>query len=253
VSHNSTTRFANKVENYIKYRPHYPSAIIDYMKSENILMNNSIIADIGSGTGISSELFLKNGYGYIVYGIEPNKEMREAGERLLRDHKNFHSIDGTAEETALADRSIDIIIAGQAFHWFDAEKTRVEFKRILKPGGSVILMWNERKLSSTPFLKDYENMLLKFGTDYNEIRHENTDEKVFDKFFSDYKIKYFDNEQVFDFNGVKGRLLSSSYIPAETDPYYLPMLDNLKEIYDKHNIKGKVTIEYNTKIVAGNL
>src|SRR4030095_5805222 len=173
--------------NYIKYRPHYPAVIIDYLKSENILNDGFVIADIGSGTGISTELFLKNGNK--VYGVEPNKKMREAGERVLKAYKNFNSIDGTAENTTLTNSSNDLIIAGQAFHWFNHEKTRLEFKRILKSGGHVVLMWNERKLNTTPFLKDYENMLLKFGTDYNEIRHENTDEKIFDKFFTDYKIK----------------------------------------------------------------
>jgi len=133
LSHNSTTRFSNKVENYIKYRPHYPKAVIDYLKSENILKNDSVIADIGSGTGISAEMFLKNGS--TVYGVEPNKEMREAAERLMSNYKNFISVNGTAEVTSLGIHSIDLIVAAQAFHWFDLDKTKAEFKRILKPKG----------------------------------------------------------------------------------------------------------------------
>jgi ubiquinone/menaquinone biosynthesis C-methylase UbiE len=146
VSHNSTTRFSDRVENYIKYRPHYPPEVIDYLQSQNVLADSSVIADIGSGTGISTEMFLNNGN--TVYGVEPNKEMREAAERLLKDYKNFVSVNGTAEETTLKNKSIDIVTAGQAFHWFDIPKSKAEFKRILKDTGYVVLMWNNKQLSS---------------------------------------------------------------------------------------------------------
>ena len=148
-----TERFSNRVENYVKYRPNYPKKIISFLEKEIGLSSSSIIADIGSGTGISSEMFLKNGN--IVYGVEPNKEMREAAERLLAEHPNFKSINGTAEDTTLAANSIDILSAGQAFHWFDVIKTEIEFKRILKNGGWVVLVWNERETNSSLFLKAY--------------------------------------------------------------------------------------------------
>ncbi len=138
MSFNSTTRFSNRVDNYVKYRPHYPAAVIDYLKKEKVLKDNYVIADIGSGTGISSELFLKNGN--TVYGIEPNKEMREGGEKYLSGFKNFISINGTAEDTTLKENSIDVITAGQAFHWFDMVKAKKEFKRILKTNGYVVLI-----------------------------------------------------------------------------------------------------------------
>jgi len=251
MSNDSTSRFSTKVENYIKYRPHYPEAVLDYLKSENILLDNSIIADIGSGTGISTEMFLKNGNK--VYGVEPNQSMREAAEWLLAEYKNFTSINGTAEETTLDDSSIDLIVSGQAFHWFDIEKTKSEFTRILKPVGNIVLLWNARQLDTTPFLKDYEDLLLKYGTDYNEIRHENTDEKVFDRFFAKYKVTKFENEQIFNFDGVKGRLLSSSYIPPEGSPLLSQMLEELRKIYDKFNENDKVQIKYTTEVVSGSL
>jgi ubiquinone/menaquinone biosynthesis C-methylase UbiE len=248
---NSTTRFSDKVENYIKYRPNYPEEVIDYLKIEKILHKDSVIADIGSGTGISAEIFLKNGN--IVYGIEPNKEMREAGERLLVNYKNFVSINGTAEHTTLKNDSISLIVAGQAFHWFDINKCKVEFKRILMPGGQIVLMWNARKLNASPFLVEYENLLQKYGTDYSEIRHENTDEKVFDKFFKKYSIKIFPNEQIFNYDGIKGRLLSSSYIPASDSERYEPMLEELKKIFKKHNADNRIKIEYETQVITGQI
>lgn len=252
MSNNSTTRFSNKVDNYIKFRPHYPKEVIDYLKSQNILSNDSFIADIGSGTGISTEIFLKNGNK--VYAVEPNKEMREAAERLLCDYKNFVSVNGTAEDTSLPDNSIDLITAGQAFHWFDIPKTKSEFKRVLKQNGYIILMWNERKLDSTPFLRAYEELLLKYGTDYEKVRHENINTEVLNGFFANgYAAKSFSNTQVFDFEGIKGRLLSSSYVPGEGDKNYAPMIYELKDIFSRYIESGKVNFEYDTNIYFGGI
>lgn len=113
----STQRFSTRVANYIKYRPLYPPAVLETLGQRCGLTDRSIIADVGSGTGILAEMFLRNGN--TVYGVEPNREMREAGERLLVDYPNFHSIDGTAEATALEDGNVDFVTAGQAFHWFN--------------------------------------------------------------------------------------------------------------------------------------
>lgn len=265
-------RFSNRVEHYIKYRPDYPAGIISFLKAEGLLNVNSIIADIGSGTGISSELFLKEGC--TVYAVEPNKEMRDAAERLLADHKNFISINATAEETTLKDHSVDLIIAGQAFHWFDKQKCKTEFKRILKPEGYVILMWNDRRTDSTPFLQSYEDFIKMFATDYLEVNHKNIDEKIFNDFFArpndevgrgrgNYKMRSFDNFQYFDLEGLKGRILSSSYMPAEGHKDFDYMMYVLKKTFNRfqQNItlpggesrRGVVTIEYDTKIYYGKL
>lgn len=248
----SVSRFSDRVENYIKYRPHYPIEIIDYLKSEGILENDSVIADIGSGTGISTEMFLKNGNK--VYGIEPNKEMREAAERLLAGYENFRSINGTAEKTTLPDKMTDIILAGQAFHWFDIPKCKVEFKRILKPEGNVVLMWNSKELDSTPFMAAYEKMLVTYGIDYVEVKHENLDNEIFSKFFDKgCEIKTFKNVQVFDLAGVRGRLLSSSYAPNESHADYEPMVRELTRIFDEYAQNGKVNFEYTTLVYCGKL
>lgn len=245
----STSRFSNRVENYIKYRPSYPEEIISYFLNEGILKPGYVIGDIGSGTGISSEIFLKEGYR--VIGVEPNKDMREAAERLLAGYKNFESVNGTAEETTLAGSSIDLIICAQAFHWFDTEKSRQEFKRILKTNRYTSLIWNSRRFD-TPFLKDYEELLQQFGTDYNEIKHNNITDDVIKNFFQNNEVKFaeFDYVQKFDFSGLKGRLLSSSYVPDEKDPKTISMLADLQKVFDKHQVGNKIDFAYKTKIYS---
>jgi len=247
-----TERFSDRVENYVKYRPHYPPEIIPFLKKEIGLMPSSIIADIGSGTGISSELLLRNGN--TVYGIEPNKEMREAGEELLRDYPKFHSITGTAENTTLPDAGIDLIVAGQAFHWFDVAKARIEFKRILKPGGWVVLIWNERLLDTTPFLISYEHLLHSFGTDYAEVQHKNVKGDIGTLFTEKgYRLEHFPNSQSCDFGGLQGRLLSSSYIPTPDSPKYRPMIEDLQKIFDENEKEGEVEILYMTEVYYGQI
>ncbi|MBN8585007.1 MAG: class I SAM-dependent methyltransferase [Ignavibacteria bacterium] len=247
MNSNSKTRFTDRVENYIKYRPSYPAEVIEYLKSEGILRPDSVIADIGSGTGISAELFLKNGN--TVYGVEPNDAMREAAEKLLSGYRNFRSINASAEDTKLPDNSIDVIICAQAFHWFDIPKVKIEFKRILKPTGSVCLMWNERILDGNPFLIAYENLLLKYGTDYKNVRHENIDDnKLYEFFEGGYTKKTFPNKQVFDLAGVTRRLLSSSYTPQYDSPLYEPMLAELNEIFEQYQVDGKIEFLYDTNV-----
>ncbi|CAN5288489.1 class I SAM-dependent methyltransferase [soil metagenome] len=240
-------RFSNRVENYVKYRPNYPPEVLELFRNEMNLQENSIIADIGSGTGISSKLFLENGNQ--VYGIEPNKAMREAAEEFLKDFPHFKSIDGTAETTNLPDNSVDFVIAAQAFHWFNAEKTHAEFKRILCENGFAALIWNERQLDTNDFLRDYENLIKKYGTDYEKVRHDSIDEKKLRTFFqSDFSLKSFNNLQTLDFQGLKGRMLSASYIPAETNPLFEPMITELQSLFAKYAESGKIQILYTTNI-----
>ena len=248
----STKRFSNRVDDYIKYRPGYPQDVISLLIAECGLLPDSVVADVGSGTGILSELFLR--HGNTVYGIEPNEEMRAAAERLLKDYKNFQSIDGSAEATTLAADSVDFVTAGQAFHWFDQIKAHQEFARILKPEGWAVLIWNERRLDSTPFLRAYEDLLLEFGTDYNQVRHENV-EKDIAGFFApeECELAAFENLQKFDFEGLRGRLLSSSYIPAPRDRKYQPMLERLRETFLAFQKDDKVIVEYDTKVYYGHL
>ena len=240
-------RFSDRVENYVKYRPGYPPSMLQFFKERLGLTTHSVIADIGSGTGISSKPFLDNGN--VVYGVEPNSAMRAAAESFLNGFDNFQNIAGTSDNTGLSDRSIDLIIAAQAFHWFEPEATRNEFKRILKPDGYVCLIWNERQLDSTLFLRDYEALLLICANDYERVRHENIDETVLASFFEqDFERATFANRQTLDFDGLKGRLLSSSYMPNVGDPKFGPMENELKSLFAKHAQGGKITILYDTNL-----
>lgn len=248
-----TRRFSTRVENYVKYRPDYPVAILDLLRGECGLTPACVIADIGSGTGISAQLFLANGNR--VYGVEPNREMREAGERLLAQYPRFVSIAATAERTTLPDALADFIVAGQAFHWFDRESARTEFSRVLKPGGWVVLMWNERRVDDTPFLQDYERLLRTYSTDYAMVDHRQMDDSVLGAFFGPggFRLARFDNAQQFDFEGLRGRLLSSSYAPEPAHPNYEPMLLELRCIFEAHRSHGTVTIAYDTNVYWGRL
>ncbi len=245
-------RFSNRVENYIRYRPGYPAGVIELLRSECGLTKASIIADVGSGTGILSELFLKSGH--CVFAVEPNAEMRQAAERMLKGYAQLVSIEATAEVTTLETGSVDFVTAAQAFHWFDRNKAKMEFARILKPGGWVALIWNERRLDSTVFLRAYEDLLLRYGTDYRAVRHENVTGEI-GKFFAPqtFTLKTFENAQHFDFESLKGRLLSSSYAPDQDHPNFKPMLAKLEEVFAANQEAGRVSFEYDTKVFYGHL
>ena len=201
------------------------------------------------------EIFLKNKN--TVYGIEPNDAMRKGGEKVLKRFRNFRSIKGTAENTSLPYKSIDLIIAGQAFHWFKLPETKKEFRRILKRDGNVVLIWNDRDAGDPgidTFLGEYEKILIKFGSDFKKVRQNNIDKKTFDVFFKKkYQVKEFYNYQVFDYIGLKGRLLSSSYIPLKAGKKFDLMLENLKELFDKYKKNGKIKFEYICEIYAGKI
>lgn len=247
-----TQRFSNRVDNYIRYRPSYPPEVIKLLQTECGMTQNSIVADIGSGTGKLTELLLP--HAKQVFAVEPNPEMRGAGERLLQAQPNFTSVAGTAEATALPGGSVDLIVAGQAFHWFDRERTRTEFRRILKPGGNVALIWNDRQLEATPFLSAFETLLLGLGTDYEKVNHRNVDRKIISEFFErEPFVKSFPYSQTFDYEGLKGRLLSSSYAPAEGEPGCAAMLAKLRAIFAAHQQNGQVAFLYDTVVFHGPL
>ena len=253
MSNDSTTRFSSRVSDYVQYRPGYPPAVVSLLEEECGLAPASEVADVGSGTGILSELFLRNGNR--VYGVEPNREMREAGERLLAAYTNFVSVEGRAEETTLADASVDFVAAGQAFHWFDPAGARREFLRILRPGGWVVIVWNDRRTGGTPFLEDYERLLLEYGTDYKEVSVKYAEESSLATLFGPHapSRKTFDNEQVFDLEGLRGRLTSSSYAPQPGHPNHSPMIDELEVIFRRHERAGRVVVAYDTKVFYGRL
>lgn len=242
-----TQRFSNRVENYVRYRPHYPPEILALLETECGLTRESVVADVGSGTGILTEPFLA--HGNPVFGIEPNPEMRAAAERLLQQYPRFTSVAATAEATTLPRLSVDFITAGQAFHWFDATRCQVEFARILKPGGWVVLIWNDRRTLTTPFLRDYEELLKRFSTDYGQVDHKRIDMAALTRCFrTEPKKRTFPNYQHLDFEALRGRLLSSSYVPEKGQPRHEEMLEALGVLFNRYATEGQVTLEYDTLV-----
>lgn len=247
----STKRFSSRVADYVKYRPSYPSQVVELCRDEMGMTPASIVADIGSGTGISTELFLKNGNP--AYGIEPNPDMRAAAERLLAPrYGNFHSVNGTAEATTLPDESIDIVIAAQAFHWFDKSAAAGEFRRVLRAGGYVAIVWNDRKTEGSPLLAGYDQLLRTLGTDYKQVSKTTTSVADLQNLFGvPFRRVAFPNEQRFDFEGFRGRAMSASYSPLPGHPSHAPFVAGLRELFDTHQREGHVGFEYETEVFFG--
>ena len=247
-------RFTSRVENYVKFRPGYPVGVVETLRDACGLTPESFVADIGSGTGLLARIFLD--YGCRVYGVEPNPEMRAAGERLLAHYRLFTSLNGSAEQTGLPTAAVEFAVAGQAFHWFAPDLAGKEFRRILKPGGWAALVWNERKTDATPFLRAYEDLLHAYATDYPQVNHrnvENDEDRMRTFFGGHYQVAHFDNAQVFDYEGLKGRLLSSSYTPEPADPRHEAMLAALRRIFDAYQQGGMVSMAYDTRMFYGRL
>lgn len=246
-------RFLGRVEYYRKYRPGYPEDLLAWLRELSALKPGHRVADVGSGTGLLAELFLR--HGHPVVGVEPNSEMRRTAEDHLKRYPSFRSIDGRAEATTLGNRSVDLIVAGQAFHWFQIERARKELRRIANPSAFAVLVWNQRKTESTEFLRGYEELLLRHGTDYARVRHENVGEDQLQAFFDpqSFHRKILANSQVFDREGLIGRTLSCSYAPLAGRPGHLPLMRALDRIFEEWQVEGRVTFEYDTLVYAGRL
>jgi len=246
-------RFSNRVADYVRYRPGYPAGVLSFLAESCGLHRQHVIADVGSGTGLLSKLFLDNGNH--VYGVEPNTEMRVAGEELLHAYPNFAGVAGSAEATTLADHSVDFVAVGQAFHWFDPVAAHQEFSRILKPAGWVVVLCNDRLTDSTPFLRDYEALLRRFGTDYARVSDSYPRPEDMHAFFGQntFLSRQLPNSQEFDFDGLRGRLRSSSYAPAADHPDFSHMMTELKHIFTAYQQEGIVRFDYRTIIYAGTL
>lgn len=245
-------RFSSRVADYVRCRPGYPSEVLTLLRTECALRPGNVIADMGSGTGFLSELFLKNGNR--VYGIEPNEAMRQAGEEYLASYDGFASINASAEATTLDDASIDFVTAGQAFHWFEPDAARREFTRIMKPDGWIVVLWNDRQMD-TPFASAYEDLLVKYGTDYTRVREAYPETQKIQEFFGSgtFSQRSLPNAQVLDWDGLAGRLRSSSYAPQEGHANYAPMMAGLEELFRANQENGSVRMEYATHVYFGRL
>jgi SAM-dependent methyltransferase len=246
-----TERFGDRVADYVRARPHYPEDVLRRVVRALGRPGPWTVADLGSGTGISSALFLRDGH--VVHGVEPNAAMRASAEAWLGREVAFHSVTGTAEASTLPGGVFDLVVAAQAFHWFDPAAFLAEVRRIVKPGGWLLLMWNSRRTAGSPFLVGYEALLERFGIDYRAVHHGNLDEAALSALFAPDTLTrdVFVHSQSLDREALHARLLSSSYVPSRDDPAHVPMLVELDWLFDAHAIAGTVTVEYDTEIYLG--
>jgi SAM-dependent methyltransferase len=245
-----TTRFSNRVENYVKYRPSYPADMVPFFESTLGLQKSQRIADIGSGTGLFARPLLEQGYTVIC--IEPNADMRGASERQLGHYAGFISRKHTAEQTGLRSHSVDLITVAQAFHWLGPEATKKEFTRILKPGGHIVVAYNLR-LTNTSFLQAYHTLKEKYRTDETTASHAGAD--TIQSFFAPAPMHTarFENNQWLDFEGLKGQLLSSSYIPLPGHALYDEMISALIALFVTFNENGLVKMAYETTLYCSGI
>jgi SAM-dependent methyltransferase len=240
-------RFSSRVEDYARYRPSYPPPALELLRERCGLAAGAAVADLGSGTGILTELLLE--YGAEVFAVEPNDGMRAAAEAQLGHQPRFHSVTGSAEATTLAPASVDLLVAGQAFHWFDPRRSRIEALRVLRPHGWGALLWNERPPAATPFLADYDTLLKRYAPEYTRITASRADVGTMREFLgAAMELQTFDNQQVLDFEGLRGRLMSSSYAPEPGAPEHEPMIAMLREVFGRHDRGGHVTMPYSTLV-----
>lgn len=249
----STERFSTRVEAYREFRPRYPRAIVDVLRRDCGLTSRSVIADVAAGTGLLAEIFLANGNPVIA--VEPNAAMRAVCEELQGEYPQLRCVGGTAEATGLADDSVDMVTVGQAMHWFDLPKTRAEFARVLKPGGRCVVVYNHRKMRGDAFHEGYERILEEFGKDYVAVQSSHLTEERLAKFFSPVEMKCtaLPNAQDLTLEGLRGRVLSSSYMPQEGDPKYAAMMDAVDALFARHARTGVVRMIYECVVCYGQI
>lgn len=247
----STERFSDRVADYVRYRPDYPAAMLDWLQREQGVTSAWKVADVGAGTGISSKLFLDAGHA--VTAVEPNAAMRAAAMAWLGDRPGFQAIDGSANATTLPDASVDLVTVAQAFHWFEPASTRREFARILRPGGLAAIFWNSRRLTGTPFLEGYEALLQRHGTDYSSVAERYADDDRMRAWFGAgwRGTARFEHKQRLDFEALRGRLMSSSYAPKQGHPQHAPMIAALRELFDRCQQDGLISFDYDTRVIVG--
>jgi ubiquinone/menaquinone biosynthesis C-methylase UbiE len=253
VIENPTERFTGRVESYRRYRPGYPAEIVDRLRSDCGMSQEAVIADVAAGTGLFAEIFLV--VGFAVTAIEPNDEMRAACAELEGIYPKLRCVAGTAETTGLPDASVDLVTVAQAMHWFDLDRTRLEFARILKPGGWCAVIYNNRRLGGDPFHEAYERFLLEFGIDYAAVKGQHMGRRRMAQFFapSAMQCTAFPNAQALTLEGLRGRVMSSSYIPKEHHPRFAEMQAALERLFVENESGGTVTMVHESMVCYAQL
>lgn len=244
----STERFSDRADAYVRGRPAYPAAIVQHLEQQGALKPEHVVVDIGVGTGLSAEPFLRRGY--TVIGVEPNAPMRTAGDQQLSQYLQYRSVAGDAEDTTLPGHCCHLVIAGQAFHWFDVPRAAIEARRILRPAGWAALIWNDRQSTGSAFLAGYEALLRVHGIDYAKLIHRHVDEKAIARYFAPtpVAIAMFDNPRDLDRDDLLALAGSASYLPPPGDPRHAGLVQALNSLFDAHAKDGKVQMMYRTRM-----
>ena len=248
----SSNRFDGKSSNYVRFRPSYPTGVLDAIIATCSLGSGSPVADLGAGTGIFSGLLLERGLN--VFAVEPNAEMREAAEQSFGDNPRFQSVSGSAEKTGLPANTVDAVTAAQSMHWFDIGPARKEILRILKPAGWFAATWNQRD-TDTPFQRAYADMLRRHISNYDDLVHTRIHDGMIEKFFGNDRFHHFEfsNGQLLDFDGLRGRMNSSSYVPAAGTEVYEQLSIDLNDLFAEHEEDGRVSFDYKATLYVGQL
>ena len=242
-----TERFSSRADHYARYRPDYPAAAVALLAARCGLRPGTVVAELGSGTGILTRHLLARGAQ--VLAVEPNQAMRATAEAALQGEPGFHSVPGSAEATTLAAASVDLIVAAQAFHWFDVERARAEALRVVRPGGWAALLWNERVRAGDPFMDDYEKLLREHAAEYAAITASRADEPAMRRFLGgEMQAAYFPNAQRLDLAGLWGRVQSASYAPEPGSAQYEPLQRGLAQLFARHAREGCVRYPYETRV-----
>jgi ubiquinone/menaquinone biosynthesis C-methylase UbiE len=246
MSRSTSDRFLGKTDDYVKFRPGYPIEILDYLSKNHGFSSNAICAEVGSGTGKFSELLLQNKNK--VFAVEPNGEMRGAAEKSLTAFQSFKSVSGDSVNTTLEKGSIDFIFCAQALHWFANENTAKEFKRILKPNGRVVIIWNKKAYEKSSFMKGIHKIFIEDCIDFLSVKLENiADKEILSSLFKDNYDSYsIDTKQTFNLDGLIGRMMSASYAPPEGHPKHQKFISEIKKLFQSEEKKGSVEFLYET-------
>ena len=249
----TATRFNQTVDFYDQYRPTYPIALLEYLQKQVGLQEGDSVADIGSGTGKLTSLLVN--LGLEVYAVEPNEKFREIAAHKLGQYANFHNVPGDSEVTHLPDYCVKLITVAQAFHWFKPIPTKTEFLRILQPQGYLALIWNNRLIHDSPFMRAYEALMEKYGINYHEVAADRFNPEGLRDFFAPAEMTVFQtpHEQILNWEGLVGRTESISYLPKKGAPRYAEMMQDLQAIHDACAVAGKVVFLYETKVYFGML
>jgi SAM-dependent methyltransferase len=251
---NPTERFSGRVESYRRYRPGYPPELVGWLRAEwGLCPDAAAVVDIAAGTGLLTEIFLDAGFG--VTALEPNDEMRAACAALEANYPKLRCVAGKAEATGLPDASADLITVAQAMHWFDLERTRAEFARILKPGGACAVIYNNRRLGGDAFHDGYERLLREFGVDYINVKDQHVGRRRLAQFLAPAEMhcRTFPNAQSLTLEALEGRILSSSYIPQPGHPRFAEMHSAIRQLFDETVQNGTVAIQYDCVACWGRL